>query len=92
LAVELLDHLLGCLPLGEIDEREAAHATGLPVDGEHDLLGLGYFAKQGAQICLVRAVGEIADKKTNAQDVLTGEEPSLLLAYGLSGLHRCSTR
>ena len=65
LLIEASNRLLGYAAIGIVDECETPWATGLPIDGQHDL---GWYAdtrQMLPQICLVCRVRQIANKQTN---------------------------
>jgi hypothetical protein len=62
LAVVSVDYLLGMIALGEVHEGEPPRASGLPIGRQHDLCGLGDLGKQGTQVSLGSAVGQVSNE------------------------------
>jgi len=62
LAVVSVDYLLGMVALGEVHEGKAARASGFTIGRQHDLRGLGDLGKQGTQIGLGGAVGQVSNE------------------------------
>jgi hypothetical protein len=62
LAVIALNHLLGVVALGEVDEGEASWTTRFAVGRQHHLERLGDLAEQGPQIGFSCAVGQVSNE------------------------------
>jgi hypothetical protein len=62
LAVVSVDYLLGMVALGEVHEGEAPRTSGLTIGRQHHLCGLGDLGKQGTQVGLGGAVGQVSNE------------------------------
>jgi len=71
LPIEFLNRLLRMRAVLELDEREAARAAGLAIDGQDDLRRRRNGTEVASQVGFCGAVGEVSNEQADGQAVLS---------------------